>query len=59
MRNTSRVAKNAVSSKVVAMEKEGATFEQVRELVAGARGKMVYAPATPTRASGRRARCRD
>src|SRR4030088_1051068 len=43
MRNTSRVARNAVSSKVVAMEKEGATFEQVRELVAGARGKMVYA----------------
>jgi nitronate monooxygenase len=25
------------------MEKQGATFEQVRELVAGARGKMVYA----------------
>jgi len=25
------------------MEKEGATFEQVRELVAGVRGKMVYA----------------
>src|SRR6201991_3083057 len=43
MRNTSRVAKNAVSTKVVAMEKEGATFDQVRELVAGARGKMVYA----------------
>src|ERR1044072_6241094 len=43
MRNTSRVAKNAVSTKVVAMEKEGATFEDVRELVAGARGKMVYA----------------
>ena len=43
MRNTSRVAKNAISTKVVAMEKEGATFEQVRELVAGARGKMVYA----------------
>ena len=43
MRNTSRVAKNAVSTQVVAMEKEGATFEQVRELVAGARGKMVYA----------------
>src|SRR4051794_39855386 len=43
MRNTSRVARNAVSSKVVAMEKEGATFDQVRELVAGARGKMVYA----------------
>ncbi|WP_407180477.1 NAD(P)H-dependent flavin oxidoreductase [Bradyrhizobium sp. STM 3562] len=42
MRNTSRVARNAVSTKVVAMEKEGASFEQVRELVAGARGKMVY-----------------
>jgi nitronate monooxygenase len=43
MRNTSRVAKNAVSTKVVAMEKEGATFDQVRDLVAGARGKVVYA----------------
>jgi nitronate monooxygenase len=43
MRNTSRVARNAVSRQVVAMEKEGATFDQVRELVAGTRGKMVYA----------------
>jgi nitronate monooxygenase len=43
MRNTSRVARNAVSTRVVAMEKEGATFDQVRDLVAGARGKMVYA----------------
>ena len=43
MRNTSRVAKNAISTKVVAMEKAGAKFEDVRELVAGARGKMVYA----------------
>src|SRR5258707_913712 len=43
MRNTSRVARNAVSSKIGAMEKEGATFEQVRALVAGARGKMVSA----------------
>jgi NAD(P)H-dependent flavin oxidoreductase YrpB (nitropropane dioxygenase family) len=43
MSNTSRVARNAVSEKVVAMEKEGATFEQIRELVAGARGKVVYA----------------
>jgi NADH:quinone reductase (non-electrogenic) len=43
MRNTSRVARNAVSTQVVAMEKQGATFEEVRELVAGARGKMVYA----------------
>jgi nitronate monooxygenase len=43
MRNTARVAKNAISSRVVAMEKQGATFDQVRDLVAGARGKMVYA----------------
>jgi NAD(P)H-dependent flavin oxidoreductase YrpB (nitropropane dioxygenase family) len=27
----------------VALEKQGATFEQVRDLVAGVRGKMVYA----------------
>ena len=43
MRNTSRVARNAVSTKVVSMEKDGAKFEDIRELVAGARGKMVYA----------------
>lgn len=43
MRNTSRVAKNAVSQQVVALERQGATFEQVRELVAGSRGKQVYA----------------
>ena len=43
MRNTSRVAKNPISSKVVEMEKHGAKFEDVRELVAGARGKQVYA----------------
>ena len=39
MHNTSRVFKNAVSDEVVAMEKRGATFEEVRPLVAGARGK--------------------
>ncbi len=43
MRNTSRVAKNPISTKVVEMEKGGAKFEDVRELVAGARGKQVYA----------------
>ena len=42
MRNTSRVAKNPISTQVVQMEKEGAKFEDVRELVAGARGKEVY-----------------
>jgi nitronate monooxygenase len=39
MHNTSRVLKNAVSDEVVKMEKKGATFEQVRPLVAGARGR--------------------
>lgn len=39
MHNTSRVFKNAVSDEVVKMEKSGATFEEVRPLVAGARGK--------------------
>ena len=43
MRNTSRVAKNPISTRVVAMEKQGATFDQVRDLVAGVRGKQVYA----------------
>ena len=58
MRNTSRVASNAISEKVVEIERGGAKFEDVRELVAGARGKMVYETAIPTTASGRPARCR-
>jgi nitronate monooxygenase len=47
MHNTSRVAKNSVSDQVVAMEKEGATFEQVRELVAGTRGRGVFEHGDP------------
>lgn len=39
MHNTARVYKNAISDEVVAMEKRGARFEEVRHLVAGARGK--------------------
>nr|MEA2797631.1 hypothetical protein [Phenylobacterium sp.] len=42
MHNTSRVAKNLISQQVVAMEREGAKFEDVRELVAGTRGRSVY-----------------
>jgi nitronate monooxygenase len=42
MRNTSRVAKNVISQQVVALEREGAKFEDVRELVAGTRGRSVY-----------------
>jgi NADH:quinone reductase (non-electrogenic) len=40
MHNTARVFKNAISNEVVAMEKQGAKFEEVRPLVAGARGKL-------------------
>ncbi|CAN5279554.1 nitronate monooxygenase family protein [soil metagenome] len=47
MRNTSRVAKNEVSQKVVEMERAGATFEDIRELVAGARGRLVYEEGDP------------
>jgi nitronate monooxygenase len=42
MRNTSRVARNAISQQVVEMEREGAKFEDVKALVAGARGRLVY-----------------
>jgi nitronate monooxygenase len=40
LHNTARVFKNAISSEVVAMEKKGAKFEDVRPLVAGARGRL-------------------
>jgi NAD(P)H-dependent flavin oxidoreductase YrpB (nitropropane dioxygenase family) len=40
MHNTARVFKNAISNEVVALEKKGAKFEDIRHLVAGARGKV-------------------
>ena len=47
-RNTARVAKNAVSDEVVAIERRGgAKFEDVKDLVAGARGKVVYEAGDP------------
>ncbi|MGW1739661.1 NAD(P)H-dependent flavin oxidoreductase [Nocardia sp. NPDC001965] len=42
MHNTARVAANEVSRKVVEIEKAGGTFEDVRELVSGARGRRVF-----------------
>ncbi|SFE35152.1 NAD(P)H-dependent flavin oxidoreductase [Blastococcus tunisiensis] len=42
LRNTSRVARNAISQRVVAMLDEGAQFPEVRDLVAGVRGKTVF-----------------
>ena len=47
MRTTSRVARNAISQQVVALERAGAKFEDVRELVAGVRGKVVYETGDP------------
>jgi nitronate monooxygenase len=42
MHNTARVAKNAISDEVVAIERRGnAKFEDVKELVAGTRGGSV------------------
>ena len=43
MQNTARVYKNKVALEVVAIEKRGnAKFEDVRDLVSGARGRVVY-----------------
>ena len=48
MHNTARVAKNAVSDQVVAIERAGgAKFEDVKDLVAGARGRVVYEEGDP------------
>jgi nitronate monooxygenase len=43
LKNTARVARNIVSDEVVAIERRGnAIFEDVRELVAGSRGRRVF-----------------
>lgn len=42
LRNTSRVSSNTISREVVARLSDGASFEDVRELVAGARGRTVF-----------------
>ncbi len=48
LRNTSRVAKNAVSQEVVSIEGRGdATIEDLAPLVSGKRGKVVYEEGDP------------
>lgn len=47
MNNTARVVRNSVSDRVVEIERGGGTFEDVRELVAGARGRKVYQEGDP------------
>jgi nitronate monooxygenase len=39
LHNTARVLKNAIADEVVSLEARGATFEEIRPLVAGARGR--------------------
>jgi NADH:quinone reductase (non-electrogenic) len=47
LRNTSRVAKNSVSTQVVELERGGAVFEDIRALVSGERGRRVYEEGDP------------
>jgi NADH:quinone reductase (non-electrogenic) len=47
LRNTARVAKNAISQEVIGIEKQGGTFEDIKHLVAGARGRTVYENGDP------------
>jgi len=49
LRNTARVFKNKVADEVVALERRpgGAKFEDIRDLVSGARGKVVYEGGDP------------
>ncbi|KAK0187896.1 hypothetical protein F5146DRAFT_732905 [Armillaria mellea] len=49
LRNTARVFKNKISMEVVALERRpgGAKFEDIRDLVSGQRGKMVYENGDP------------
>jgi nitronate monooxygenase len=46
-RNTARVARNAISQQVIEIERAGGGFEDVRELVAGVRGRTVYENGDP------------
>jgi nitronate monooxygenase len=47
LRNTSRVASNSVSREAVGILANGGAFEDVRNLVAGSRGRRVYTDGDP------------
>lgn len=49
LNNTARVFKNKVSTEVVALERRpgGAQFAELRDLVSGVRGKVVYEVGDP------------
>jgi nitronate monooxygenase len=42
MRNTARVGRNSISQKVLEIERAGGTFEDIKHMVAGERGRVVY-----------------
>lgn len=46
-RNTARVAKNAVSQQVREIEARGGSFEEVKDLVSGQRGRRVFEEGDP------------
>jgi nitronate monooxygenase len=47
LRNTARVLKNRISDDVVATERRGCTFEDIRPLVAGSRGRAALEAGEP------------
>ncbi|KIO02697.1 hypothetical protein M404DRAFT_641327 [Pisolithus tinctorius Marx 270] len=49
LKNTARVFKNTVATEVVTLERRpgGAQFSELRDLVSGARGKLVYENGDP------------
>jgi NADH:quinone reductase (non-electrogenic) len=47
LRNTARVAKNSVSQEVIEIERDGGSFEDLKHLVAGSRGRTVYETGDP------------
>ncbi|WP_305093267.1 nitronate monooxygenase family protein [Prescottella sp. R16] len=47
LRNTARVARNSISRRVVEILDDGGTFDDVRDLVAGVRGRTVYETGDP------------
>jgi NAD(P)H-dependent flavin oxidoreductase YrpB (nitropropane dioxygenase family) len=47
LRNTARVLKNRISDDVVATERRGCTFEDIRPLVAGSRGRAALEAGDP------------
>jgi nitronate monooxygenase len=49
MRNTARVARNTVSRQVLEIERAGGRFDDVRDLVAGTRGRLVFEDGDPER----------